>query len=66
MRCSLLFFFLSPGAAAVLSARLAPGVLSGGEPKTGPLCCNEGTADPSGTCKAMGLNAYAGSSCSPI
>ncbi|KAK1995324.1 hypothetical protein LX36DRAFT_725619 [Colletotrichum falcatum] len=31
----------------------------GGEAATGPFCCNRGTADPSGTCKGMGLNAYA-------
>ncbi|KAK1990448.1 hypothetical protein LX36DRAFT_406442 [Colletotrichum falcatum] len=52
MRRSLLFF-LAP-AAALCDTR------SAGYALAGPYCCNrEGTADPSGTCKGMGLNAYA-------
>ncbi|KAK1976805.1 hypothetical protein LZ30DRAFT_733637 [Colletotrichum cereale] len=27
-------------------------------PELGNLCCDQGIADPSGTCKAMNLNAY--------
>ncbi|KAK1960089.1 hypothetical protein LY78DRAFT_530291, partial [Colletotrichum sublineola] len=43
---------------------LAPAVVlcqeSAGLPQTGPFCCTrEGVADPSGTCKAMGLNSFA-------
>ncbi|KAK1995211.1 hypothetical protein LX36DRAFT_582863 [Colletotrichum falcatum] len=56
MRFSILFF-LAP--AAVLGDKFIPATFSGGDPTTGPLCCNQGTADPSGTCQAMGLNAYA-------
>ncbi|EHA51098.1 hypothetical protein MGG_17227 [Pyricularia oryzae 70-15] len=32
---------------------------SAGEPATGPLCCNRGVVDTSGTCKSLNLNAYA-------
>ncbi|KAK1995986.1 hypothetical protein LX36DRAFT_724059 [Colletotrichum falcatum] len=51
MRYSLLF--LAP--AAVFGQTF----FNGGDPATGPLCCNQGTADDSGTCKNMTLNAYA-------
>ncbi|KAK2050653.1 hypothetical protein LZ31DRAFT_1248 [Colletotrichum somersetense] len=51
MRGYLFFFFVATAAAV--------GTFTGGDPKTGPFCCNEGTPDPSGTCKAMGLNSYA-------
>ncbi|KAK2022427.1 hypothetical protein LX32DRAFT_193759 [Colletotrichum zoysiae] len=27
-------------------------------PETGPLCCDNGVADPTGTCKGQNLNAY--------
>ncbi|KAK2056009.1 hypothetical protein LY76DRAFT_595507 [Colletotrichum caudatum] len=48
-----LFFFVAP--VAVLGA-----VLSAGDPQTGQLCCtSNGVADPSGTCKGMGLNSFA-------
>ncbi|KAK2025791.1 hypothetical protein LX32DRAFT_47199 [Colletotrichum zoysiae] len=50
MRGYLFFFFLATAAARTVT---------GGDPKTGPFCCNQGTPDPSGTCKAMGLNSYA-------
>ncbi|KAK1990355.1 hypothetical protein LX36DRAFT_592753 [Colletotrichum falcatum] len=50
-------FFLAP--VAVLSA-VVPGPASGGDPQTGGLCCTRnGVADPSGTCKAMGLDSFA-------
>ncbi|KAK2042038.1 hypothetical protein LZ31DRAFT_624517 [Colletotrichum somersetense] len=63
MRFSALLFFLAPLAVIcdddddnVIDSQ---GRISGGEAKTGPFCCNQGTPDPSGTCKAMGLNSYA-------
>ncbi|KAK1971590.1 hypothetical protein LY78DRAFT_711588 [Colletotrichum sublineola] len=56
MRSSILFF-LAP--LAVLCDEFA-GTQSAGDPATVPLCCSrEGVADPSGTCKAMGLNSFA-------
>ncbi|KAK2000939.1 hypothetical protein LX36DRAFT_679314 [Colletotrichum falcatum] len=58
MRCSLLFF-LAPAAVLCLDYYV-PVTYRAGNPATGPLCCNrEGTPDPSGTCKGLGLNAYA-------
>ncbi|KAK2022132.1 hypothetical protein LX32DRAFT_710935 [Colletotrichum zoysiae] len=51
MRYSIFFFFFAP--AAVLGK-------SGGDPQAGPFYyTRNGVADPSGTCKGMGLNSFA-------
>ncbi|KAK2036252.1 hypothetical protein LZ31DRAFT_484279 [Colletotrichum somersetense] len=57
MRYSI-FFFFAP--AAVLGVGISANPISAGNPQTGQFCCtSNGVADPSGTCKGMGLNSFA-------
>ncbi|KAK1995675.1 hypothetical protein LX36DRAFT_659401 [Colletotrichum falcatum] len=51
MRSSLLFL-LAPAVVLVTGERIVT------RPSTGQICCDQGIADPSETCKKQGLNSY--------